>query len=132
MHAYRSTYFQHSHSLQHRCHYKSKITQNNRFHYISLKLKPHIQTSNHWASLPPVVPLLPLSLALRLPLPLVVDCLLPPIELVFSVSFVVPLTLALGKNNTNKLLRIKFQKRNFVAKSEFNWNMSVTWLFVYV
>jgi hypothetical protein len=40
----------------------------------------------------------------------VIDSLSPDIELVFSVSFVAPLALALalGKNNANILLKIKF------------------------
>jgi hypothetical protein len=44
------------------------------------------------------------------------------IELAFSVLFVAPLALALalGKNNANMLLKIKFQQGNFVAKLEFN------------
>jgi hypothetical protein len=33
----------------------------------------------------------------------------PGIELVFSVLFAAPLAVALGKNNANKLLRIKFK-----------------------
>jgi hypothetical protein len=44
----------------------------------------------------------------------------PDIELVFSVSFVAPLALALGKNNVNMLLKLKFQQKKFVAKIEFN------------
>jgi hypothetical protein len=42
------------------------------------------------------------------------------IELAFSVLFADPLALALGENNVNMLLKIKFQQGNFVAKSEFN------------
>jgi hypothetical protein len=41
----------------------------------------------------------------------------PDIELAFSVSFAAPLALALGKNNANMLLKIKFQQGNFVAKT---------------
>jgi hypothetical protein len=46
----------------------------------------------------------------------------PNIELAFSVLFAVSLALALalGKNNVNMLLKIKFQQGNFVVKSEFN------------
>jgi hypothetical protein len=41
------------------------------------------------------------------------------IELAFSVSIAAPLAVALGKNNASRLLRIKFQEENFVAKSEY-------------
>jgi hypothetical protein len=44
----------------------------------------------------------------------------PNIELAFSVLFAVSLALALGKNNVNMLLKIKFQQGNFIVKSEFN------------
>jgi hypothetical protein len=46
----------------------------------------------------------------------------PDIEFAFSVLFAAPLALALalGKNNANMLLKIKFQQGNFVAKLEFN------------
>jgi hypothetical protein len=67
-----------------------------------------------------VVLILPLPLALPLPVPLAVDCLTPPIELAFSILFAASLTLALDKNNANRLVRIKFQQENFVAKIEFN------------
>jgi hypothetical protein len=85
---------------------------------VHISINIHVQ---HIEQAPPlVVPLLPLPLVLPLPLPLVVDCVPPPIELALSVSFAAQLTLALGKNNANRLVRIKFQKEHFIAETEFN------------
>jgi hypothetical protein len=83
---------------------------------LHIKLKQHDQRPNHSPSIPPIVLLLPLTLSL--PLPLTVGYLPQHTKLV--VSFAAPLVLALGKNNANKLGRIKFQQEKFVAKSEFN------------
>jgi hypothetical protein len=85
---------------------------------LHIKLTQHAQRSNHSSSLPTIVPLLLLFLVLPLPLPLIVVCLAPPKEFVVPLS--TPLAFALGKNNANRLGRIKFQQGKIISKLEFN------------
>jgi hypothetical protein len=104
----------------------SLIKTQNIWSPLHIELRQHAQRPNHSPSLPPIVHLLPLPLALPLPLPLAlplplplaVGCLPPPIEL--AVSFSAPLAFALGKNNANRLGRIKFQQGKIISKLEFN------------
>jgi hypothetical protein len=130
MHTYRSTYVSNVFKVSD---IDVIISQNNTKYWVTITYLPnwnHTFKGQTIEQAPPlVVPLLPLPLSLPLPLPLVLDCLPPPIELAFSVSFVGQLTLALGKNNANRLTRIKFQQEHFVGKIEFNWNIPLIWLF---
>jgi hypothetical protein len=94
----------------------SLIKTQNIWSPLHIELRQHAQRPNHSPSLPPIVHLLPL--ALPLPLPLATGCLPPPIKL--AVSFSAPLAFALGKNNANRLGRIKFQQGKIISKLEFN------------
>jgi hypothetical protein len=96
----------------------SLIKTQNIWSPLHIELRQHAQRPNHSPSLPPIVHLLPLPLALPLPLPLATGCLPPPIKL--AVSFSAPLAFALGKNNANRLGRIKFQQGKIISKLEFN------------